>query len=293
MRKASVCGLAAAAVASGLLMASPVHAQSRTAIPTGAVAAAAGNLVSAVPASDGEGRRGRNVTSVGGVGNVTGSAGARGGVSRSRITSSGNVVRTRVGMRERPRVRVVERPRFIRVPERVRVVERPRFIREPERPFFPGERPGTNISNRNENITSVGGVGNITGSERARGGVTGSTVTGSGNVSGSRIGMGEQPRFRMEEPRQPLREPGRAVTSVGGVGNVTGSAGAQGGVRESTIRGSGNVSESQIGTERSRGGEETTSVGGVGNVTGSPGATGGVSGSTVENSGNVSGSTIE
>ncbi|WP_433178027.1 hypothetical protein [Actinoallomurus sp. CA-150999] len=250
------------------------------------------------------------MTSVGGVGNITGSAGARGGVSRSRITSSGNVVRTRVGMRERPRVRVVERPRFVRVPGRVRVVERPRFIRGPERvrvverprfiperPFVPGERPGTNISNRNENITSVGGVGNITGSERARGGVTGSTVIGSGNVRGPQMGMGEQPRFVEErplEPRQPLREPGRGVTSVGGVGNITGSAEAQGGVRGgSTIRGSGNVTESPIGTERAGGGEETTSVGGVGNVTGSPGATGGVSGSTIENSGNVSGSEIE
>ncbi|GAB3958867.1 hypothetical protein GCM10029978_004740 [Actinoallomurus acanthiterrae] len=258
-----MCGLAAAAVASGLLMASPVHAQSRTAIPAGAVAGAAGNLVSAIPASDGQGRR------------------------RGRT-----VVRTRV-IRERPRTRVVERTRVIRVPERTTVVERPGFVRAPERQFIPGERPGTNISNRNQNVTSVGGVGNITGSERARGGVTGSTVTGSGNVSGSRIGMEEQPRFRMEEPRQPLREPGRTTTSVGGVGNVTGSAGAQGGVRESTVRGSGNVSQGEIGTERSRGGQETTSVGGVGNVTGSPGASGGVSGSTIENSGNVSGSEIE
>jgi hypothetical protein len=242
VRKASVGGLAAAAVASGLLMASPVHAQSRTATPAGAVAGAAGNLVPAIATSDGEGRRReRDVTSVGGVGNVTGSERARGGVSRSRISNSGNVSRTRVGMRERPRFRE-ERPRF-RMEERprFRMEERPRFRMEErprfreERPRFPSERTGTNISNRNENVTSVGGVG-----------------------------------------------------------NVTGSAGAQGGVRGSTIRGSGNVSGSQIGTERERSrGEETTSVGGVGNVTGSPGASGGVSGSTVENSGNVSGSTIE
>jgi hypothetical protein len=51
-------------------------------------------------------------------------------------------------------------------------------------PFFPGERTGSSISNRNSNVTSVGGVGNVTGSTGGVGGVSRSNVTGSGNVGG-------------------------------------------------------------------------------------------------------------
>ncbi|MCO6009201.1 hypothetical protein NE236_29950 [Actinoallomurus purpureus] len=251
MRKASVCGLAAAAVASGLLLASPVHAQTRTTTPpAGQILAGAAGNIGSLAASDGDRRRRGRVSSVGGVGNITGSERARGGVRGSEVIGSGNV-RER-GTRERMRPGLEQR---------VRRLER-------------GE------------ISSVGGVGNITGSERARGGVRESTVRESGNVTRARRGRMEQPLYpRMEQRTRTFPRERGEISSVGGVGNITGSERARGGVTGSEVIGSGNVRGGAM--ERSRGESGVSSVGGVGNVTGSEGATGGVSGSRIESSGNV------